>query len=484
MNILDNLHKKKITILGDVIADHYVDGDVLRISPEAPVAVLNVRAERFAPGGAANVAANAANLGAEVTLIGALGTDLAGDHLLRSLAKFDDRINCQLTRVEGRPTTTKTRYLGDRHQLLRVDREVCSEFHTEVETAILEALKRFIPDSKVLVLSDYGKGGLSTNVLRDAIGIANTAAVPIVVDPKRVDYRYYRGATIITPNRKELFAATGLPCDTDTEAEIAAAAAIAASGAAILLTRSEQGMSYFASRLPPLHCAAEAREVFDVSGAGDTVVAVLAFALANELNMDQAMRLANAAASIVVGKQGTALVSQTELRRALARDDARAPSAKVLLDHSEALSVCKRWRTQGLTIGFANGCFDLLHPGHIHLIQTAATACDRLIVALNSDKSVRRLKGPTRPTQNEDARARVMSGLQGVDLVTIFDDDTPLALIEALEPDVIIKGGDWREHDVVGGNFVKSRGGRVLLVDLSAGHSTTVLTDRIAQLRT
>jgi D-beta-D-heptose 7-phosphate kinase/D-beta-D-heptose 1-phosphate adenosyltransferase len=285
----------------------------------------------------------------------------------------------------------------------------------------------------------------------------------------------------LTPNRKELSEATGLPCETDEEAEIAAARARAVCGANILLTRSEKGMSYFSDDGPPLHLATVAQDVFDVSGAGDTVVAVLAASLAAQIPFADAMRMANHAAGIVVAKFGTASVTREELAAALSAEHT-SPLVEDgrCVDREGAIALRWSWAREKLTVGFANGCFDLLHPGHVSLLRQAAACCDRLIVALNSDESVRRLKGPHRPVQNEVARAQVMGAIKGVSAVTIFSEETPLELIKALRPDVLIKGADYTEDRVVGADIVKARGGRVLLAELAPGQSTTKLVESAA----
>jgi len=477
---IDRLDGQRLVVLGDVMVDHYVHGAVNRVSEEAPVAILHVTEERFVPGGAANVAGNAAVLGAEVVLIGAVGDDKAGRQLVELLASAAPSVVARLAHTTDRPTTLKTRYLGGQHQLLRVDREDRGALAASIEEVMLAGLRAALKTAGALVLSDYGKGVLSDTVLQDAFKAAKAAGVPVIVDPKRLAFADYRGATVITPNRKELRLATGLPVETDSEVAAAAAAASAASGASILVTRSERGMSFFTVDGQAMHSPAEALEVFDVSGAGDTVVAALATAMAAGFDMGSAMRIANAAAGVVVGKHGTATVTPVELAAALKRGSgvAEAPSAAV--SRAQASVQCGLWRAQGLSIGFANGCFDLLHPGHVSLIQQAAAACDRLVVALNSDASVRRLKGEARPLQDEASRAQVMAGLRGVSLVTVFDEDTPLELIAALQPDVIVKGADYAEDQVVGAEIVKARGGRVLLVSLAEGHSTSRIAQRAA----
>ena len=324
------------------------------------------------------------------------------------------------------------------------------------------------------MISDYGKGMCSDELLRAVIDHATASAKPVIVDPKRRDLEAYRGATMITPNRKELAEATGMACETDEEAAAAAAAAQSACGAAILLTRSEKGMSLFPTQGEALHLATVAQKVFDVSGAGDTVVAVVAATAAAGFSVADQLRMANHAAGIVVSKLGTASVTRAELGDALIMASAEGrPGATLTLEQARAQRAA--WARDKLTVGFTNGCFDLLHPGHISLLEQAASHCDRLIVGLNTDASVRRLKGPSRPIQDETARARVMSAIRGVAAVVLFEEDTPLEIIEALQPDLLVKGADYSADAVVGWSSVKANGGRLLLADLEAGRSTSNL---------
>ncbi|MBI1251265.1 MAG: D-glycero-beta-D-manno-heptose-7-phosphate kinase [Alphaproteobacteria bacterium] len=478
--LINRLTEARIAVIGDVMLDHHVVGRVSRISPEAPVPVLQVQSERSALGGAANVAANIAALGGAVDLIGLVGEDAAAAQLVQLMETAYPTIAPRLVAVKGRPTVTKTRYLGGQHQIVRVDRERVTPMPAEIEEELIEELREALDACALLVISDYAKGVMSDAVLSAALALAKAAGKPSIVDPKRLRLADYRGASILKPNRKELAEAVGLPCETDQEAEAAAQAAIQQSGAAILLTRSEKGMTLYQPQQKPLHLPADAREVFDVSGAGDTAVAGLALGIAAKLSIEQAMRIANAAAGVAVSKLGTAVVTANELAAALRVQGRGAPVAagRAVSDLEQALALRERWRREGLVVGFANGCFDLLHAGHAALIAQAAQACDRLIVALNADSSVRRLKGPTRPVQPLAARAAVIGAMKGVDLVVSFEDDTPLALIEALLPDVLVKGEDYAEAQVVGGDVVKAHGGRVLLARLTEGQSTSAIVDR------
>lgn len=475
--LLARFRGARIAVVGDVMIDHHVIGRVGRISDEAPVPVLLVQSERRTLGGAANVAANIAALGGEAVLIGMIGDDPAAAQIVQ-LIEERGAIEPRLSIAKDRPTVAKTRYLGGRQQIVRVDREHAAPAPGKIEDDLIAEIEEAAGACALFVASDYGKGVLTDRVLAALFAVAKRAAKPVIVDPKRMAFADYRGASIITPNRKELAQAVRMRTETDEEAEAAARAAIAESGAAILLTRSEKGMALYRAGAAPIHLAAQAREVFDVSGAGDTVVAGLALGIAGGLTDEQAMRIANAAAGVAVGKLGAAVVTQEELSDALKGQAAPPTTGAVPAPLEEAVRLREQWRAEGQIVGFTNGCFDLLHAGHVSLIRQAVDACDRLIVALNSDSSVRKLKGPTRPVQPLEARAAIMSALKGVDLVLSFDDDTPLALIAALAPDVLIKGADYSETEVVGADIVKAKGGRIVLADLTAGQSTTALVEK------
>lgn len=466
----------KVAVVGDIMLDVYVEGQVHRVSPEAPVPVVRLTSERAVPGGAANVAANLAALGVTVSLAGVAGRD-EGFARLTELLQQTGRVDLSATVLDNaRGTTTKTRLLGHRQQIARIDRESLEPLAPETETALIERVCRTIDDCDIVILSDYGKGVLNDTVLRQSLAHARAAGKTVLVDPKRRDFSIYRGASIITPNRAELAQATGRSCETDEDAAEAARIARQSCGADVLLTRSEKGMSYFSETADPIHLATVAREVFDVSGAGDTVVAVLGAALAAGFPLLEAMRASNHAAGIVVGRIGTATVSCEELLAALHRDsgtDDIEDGRLVTLE--DLVAIRALWRDRGLTVGLANGCFDLIHPGHVSLIEQSAAACDRLVMALNTDASVRRLKGPTRPVQSEEARARVMGALKGVATVVLFAEDTPYELIKALQPDVLVKGADYTEDQVVGADIVRAHGGTVLLATLTPGQSTTRL---------
>jgi len=470
--LLSAFNTVRVVVLGDAILDHYVEGEVHRISPESPVPILMWQRQRYVAGGSANVAANIVALGGTAVLLAVVGEDQAAGELVNGLP-MGAREHVRLIVDQDRPTTVKTRYVCGNHQLLRVDREQVQSISASVAADLCAIFDEECRQASVVVLSDYNKGALNDAVLAYVINRAHELGVPVLVDPKRKDFNAYRGATLIAPNRRELTEGTGLPCMADDDAATAAAAAIALTGAAILLTRSEDGMSLFRDGEVALHLPTEAIQVADVTGAGDTVMAAMALGIGCNAPISQVMHIANTAAGIVVTKPGTAVVTQAELQQVLHVKQSNLPDrgARVTLD--EARLIREHWAASGLSVGFTNGCFDILHPGHLSLLRQAAAACDRLIVAVNSDLSVKRLKGPSRPVQTEAARAEMLGGIECVSLVLIFEEDTPLEVIEALRPDVLVKGADYQEDQVVGADIVKAHGGRIVLAGLVDGQSTT-----------
>ncbi|HEY7800378.1 MAG TPA: D-glycero-beta-D-manno-heptose-7-phosphate kinase [Hyphomonadaceae bacterium] len=474
---IGQLASGRVLVVGDVMVDHYVTGRVSRVSDEAPVPIIHVSGERWTPGGAANVAANIASLGGAAALVGVVGNDAAATTLSDLMAPLSKSVRAELVVETGRPTTIKTRYMGGQHQIVRVDREEPAPISKETEIALAAAIQKLARDYRAVMISDYAKGALTDRVIKAAIDAARGAGIPVVVDPKRTDWTAYAGATVITPNRKELQLASHAPCSSDDDCAHAAGIAIRATRAAILLTRSEHGMSLYRDGKKAVHLSAKAREVFDVSGAGDTVAASIALALASGLELEAAMQIANTAAGIVVGKRGTATASPAELlaETSGSRGLGGSPGA---LSLAEAKKLREKWGGDGLTVGFTNGCFDILHAGHVSLLRQAAAACDRLIVALNTDASVRGLKGPERPVQSEQVRAAVMAAIKGVDAVILFGEQTPLDVIRELQPDVLVKGADYAEDQIVGADMVRARGGRVVRITLVDGQSTTSVIEK------
>lgn len=470
-----------VLVVGDVMLDRYVYGSVERISPEGPIPVLRVESETAMLGGAGNVVRNLAAIGGLPHLVATIGKDSAGQEMRALLDDAGTSVSVDLIELPGWVTTVKTRFVSARQQLLRADKEDSATVDPEPEHLIIVAAKAALTQSEAVVLSDYGKGVLTQSVLSQIIEAARAASKPVIVDPMGADYSVYRGADLLTPNVKELEYATGISVIDDVGVVAAAEKVLATCGiGGVLVTRGADGVTLVRSGEDPVHLLPRALEVFDVSGAGDTVVAVLACALAAGLPLVEAMELANVAGGIVVGKVGTAVVGADELSSAAARQWRDSAEAKVQSREVLAARV-EGWRQSGCSVGFTNGCFDLLHPGHVSLLQQAKSVCDRLIVGLNSDVSARALKGSGRPVQDEAARAVVLASLATVDAVVLFSESTPLSLIEAIRPNVLIKGADYELHEVVGAELVQGYGGKVLLANLAKGHSTTETITRLVK---
>jgi D-beta-D-heptose 7-phosphate kinase/D-beta-D-heptose 1-phosphate adenosyltransferase len=471
--------QQSILVVGDLMLDDFVYGDVSRISPEAPAPVIAVTRSEMVIGGAGNVARNISALGAKCTFVGVVGSDDAGQAISAAL-KAEPKIEAKLVIDPARPTTRKVRFVSEHHSthLLRADWEAATPMDAANEKKLVELALLALPKAGAVVLSDYAKGVLTPGLIRAVIDAATKAGKPVIVDPKGTDYSIYKGVTLITPNRQELANATRQPAKSDDE--VAAAAVVLAknvSAKAVLVTRSEDGMTLVRDG-HSVHVPAYPVRVRDVSGAGDTVVAVLSLLLAMKAEFEAAMRTANAAAAVVVGKKGTATASLAELRSRILPAATLASEEKIIFDWSQLDERLTEWRRAGLRVGFTNGCFDLLHPGHVKMLAGSRGACDRLIVGLNSDASVKRLKGADRPVQDEHARAEVLAALEAVDLVVVFEQDTPIELIERVKPAVLAKGADYRKEDVVGREIVEKHGGEVILVELVPGHSTSKMVER------
>jgi D-beta-D-heptose 7-phosphate kinase/D-beta-D-heptose 1-phosphate adenosyltransferase len=473
---VERLKGRRIVVLGDVMLDTFVYGQCTRISPEAPIPVIRIEREDVMLGGAGNVARNIAALGGEAVLIGLIGDDAAGAMLHARIAEetgiFADLVS------DGRPTTQKIRYVAAQQQMLRADIE---QSHAAEPGPLLAAFSRQLEGADAVILSDYAKGVLTPALLRAVIDQARAAGKPVIADPKSADVARYDGVTLMTPNAGEATAAAGIACDGNDDDVAKAAVHLLGkmpNSPALLITRGPRGMSLAERDADIRHLPALAREVFDVSGAGDTVIATLALGLAAGLPIADATELANVAAGMAVSKPGTAVVHADELSHEL-RQERVSVSDRKIVTLDEALAITAQWRRQGDRIGFTNGCFDLIHPGHVSQLAQARGTCDRLIVGLNTDASIQVLKGPSRPVQQEDARAIVLSSLASVDLVILFPDETPLRLIEAIRPDVLIKGKDYTVEQVVGSDVVLGYGGQVFLADIAPGHSTTDIISRL-----
>ena len=470
------LARANVLVVGDLMLDRYVYGRVERISPEAPVPIFTVTREIAMPGGAGNVVRNLTALDAATAFVSVVGDDQEGSDLT-ALIGGQNQVEPWLLVENGRATTVKTRFIAAGQHLLRSDREQVRQLPDKLADRLVRIASDAMAATSVTILSDYRKGVLAPGIARSLISQARALGRLLIVDPKGADWSHYAGADLLTPNRRELAEASGLAVEDEAQIVAAARSLIERLGlGAILVTRSEDGMSLVSKDGVVRHYPAEAAEVYDVSGAGDTVVAVVAAGLAAGLDLPVACRLANIAAGLVVGKVGTATARPQDLI------DAIKPASGALrkvVTRATAAEAAERWRQRGWRVGFTNGCFDLLHPGHVHLLEQCRAACDRLIVGINADASVRRLKGASRPVQSEAARAAVLASLASVDLVVIFEDDTPLDLLSMIRPDVLIKGSDYTRDTVVGAREVESWGGKVMLAELLPGHSTTATVQRL-----
>ncbi len=465
-----DFHASKVIVVGDIILDRYIWGDVSRISPEAPVPVVRVRRQTTNLGGAGNVALNLKGLDCPHVLIGTIGDD--GDaRQVTDLLEEADIPHYLVTRAKH-PTTTKTRIIGQNQQLLRLDDEITDpigRYHLE---QIKNFLKQNLLSATAVILSDYGKGTLPAEMSAHVIAECRAKQIPVFVDPKGISWECYQNAFCITPNSSELNQIVPLEDSDDAQLERQALKTIQRFNLdCLLVTRGARGMSLFWTERPTLQIAAQAQEVFDVSGAGDTVIATAAAAYGAGLSMPEAAGLANLAAGIVIGKIGTQPIDGVVLQQAI-QDHAHSSTHKVVSDRV-ALDLIAQWRSRGDRIVFTNGCFDILHVGHIKLLHAAAEHGARLIVGLNSDTSVRRLKGQSRPIVPEGERAAILSNIKGVDLVVLFKDETPEDLIRLFQPDVLVKGGDYTVETVVGHDIIQKHGGRVVIVPLLEGFSTS-----------
>jgi D-beta-D-heptose 7-phosphate kinase/D-beta-D-heptose 1-phosphate adenosyltransferase len=467
---IPNFDRARVLVVGDLMLDRYWYGDTSRISPEAPVPVVHVGEAEERPGGAGNVALNIAALGGHADVLGLTGDDEAGRALTQRLE--GDEVCCHFEVVADRPTVTKLRVISRHQQLIRLDFE--DGFHDVDSSALQSRYEQLLAKADAVVLSDYGKGTLSA--VQALIAVARQAGKPVLIDPKGSDYSIYHGATLITPNLSEFEAVAGR-CRSDEELE--------AKGEvlrreleldALLVTRSEKGMTLIRKDQPVLHLPTRAQEVFDVTGAGDTVISALAASLAAGLELDEATALANLAAGVVVGKLGTATASVPELRRAIREHD-EIESGEV--DEEQLAALVQDAREHGEKVVMTNGCFDILHAGHVAYLEQARRLGDRLVVAVNDDTSVKQLKGPERPVNALAQRMAVLAALESVDWVVPFSEETPERLICKVKPDVLVKGGDYKADQIAGGKCVTDNGGQVIVLDYVDGCSTTKIIDVI-----
>lgn len=478
-SFLSRLGSIRALVIGDLMLDEYVWGKTERISPEAPVQVVDVAREDLRLGGAGNVINNLVTLGCQVHVASVLGDDGDGRRL-RGMLMGKGVIADGVLLAPGRTTSRKTRILASNQQMLRIDRESREPISPDQEDQLAAYVAMVAGNCQVILISDYLKGVLTEGLLQRVIALGRERGVPVVADPKGDDYRKYRGATLLTPNRKEAQTASGIAIVDEASLNMAGRKLRESLDLeALVLTRSEEGMSLFFRNGQGMHLPTEAREVYDVSGAGDTVLAVLGVGLGGGLALDEAARLSNVAAGVVVGKVGTSTVTPEEILEVIGRQHQdtdlkikKRDALKLLLDDR---------RGRGKTIVFTNGCFDLLHVGHVKYLQKARQLGDLLVLGLNSDASIRRLKGPKRPLIGQEERAHILAALDCIDFVVIFDEDTPLELIDALRPHILVKGGDYTPEGVVGKKIVESYGGRVELIQFVDGRSTTNIIDKILQ---
>ncbi|MEY0764929.1 bifunctional D-glycero-beta-D-manno-heptose-7-phosphate kinase/D-glycero-beta-D-manno-heptose 1-phosphate adenylyltransferase HldE [Providencia huaxiensis] len=459
-----------VLVVGDVMLDRYWHGPANRISPEAPVPVVKVTMVEERPGGAANVAMNIASLGANSRLVGLTGIDDAAKALTENLNAV--QVRCDFVAIPTHPTITKLRVLSRNQQLIRLDFE---EGFENVDVApVLERIEQALPHIGALVLSDYAKGALTH--VEKMIALANKANVPVLIDPKGNNFERYRGATLLTPNMSEFEAIVG-PCKNNQDVEEKGMKLLhSLELKALLITRSEQGMSLIRRDEAPLHLPTQAQEVFDVTGAGDTVIGVLAASIASGRPLHEACALANAAAGVVVGKLGTSTVSPIELENAIR---GRADTGFGVMTENELKQAVENARQRGERVVMTNGCFDILHAGHVSYLANARKLGDRLIVAVNSDASTRRLKGETRPVNPLEQRMTVLGALGAVDWVVAFEEDTPQRLIAEVLPDILVKGGDYRPEEIAGSAEVWAAGGEVKVLNFEDGISTTNIIKNI-----
>ncbi|ELU1437635.1 bifunctional D-glycero-beta-D-manno-heptose-7-phosphate kinase/D-glycero-beta-D-manno-heptose 1-phosphate adenylyltransferase HldE [Providencia alcalifaciens] len=459
-----------VLVVGDVMLDRYWHGPANRISPEAPVPVVKVTMVEERPGGAANVAMNIASLGANSRLVGLTGIDDAAKALTENLNAV--QVRCDFVAIPTHPTITKLRVLSRNQQLIRLDFE--EGFDNVDAQPMLERIEQALPHIGALVLSDYAKGALTH--VEKMIALANKAGVPVLIDPKGNNFERYRGATLLTPNMSEFEAIVG-PCKNNQDVEEKGMKLLQSLDlTALLITRSEQGMSLIRRDEAPLHLPTQAQEVFDVTGAGDTVIGVLAASIASGLPLHEACALANAAAGVVVGKLGTSTVSPIELENAIR---GRADTGFGVMTESELKQAVANARQRGERVVMTNGCFDILHAGHVSYLANARKLGDRLIVAVNSDASTRRLKGETRPVNPLEQRMAVLGALGAVDWVVPFEEDTPQRLIAEVLPDILVKGGDYQPEDIAGSAEVWAAGGEVKVLNFEDGISTTNIIKNI-----
>ena len=470
---LDNFKGKRILVIGDVMLDRYIIGEVTRISPEAPVPVIKVSKELHVPGGASNTASNVSSLGGKAYLAGIIGDDNAGKILTDLLKKKNIETNGLVIDKE-RPTIQKTRVVGQPQQIVRIDYEEDEKVSPEIEEKLIDYIRTILNEIDVVVISDYAKGVVTKNLASNIITLCNESKKPIIVDPKPSNLELFKGATLVTPNQKEASLMTGM--ENKLENVVVMGEKIKdILNSNVLITKGEYGSSLIELKGDIIHIPTKAKEVYDVSGAGDTVVAALALSIAAGADLKYAAVIANHAAGIVVGKAGTATTTVKEILSLFEKEESKTKTLDELKD------IVKDLKSKGKKIVWTNGCFDILHVGHVKYLQKAKELGDVLILGLNTDESVRKIKGPTRPILKEEERAEMLSALSCIDYIVFFDEETPIIPITELKPDIVVKGSDYKEEDVVGNELMKKTGGRVELVPVVEGFSTTNIIKKILE---
>jgi len=475
--ILSGFSNGRVLVIGDLMVDEYLWGNVDRISPEAPVQVVEVKRENRSLGGAGNVIANLVSLGGKVDLAGVVGNDSDGDWIIQQMKGLGVGHEL-LIRDPNRPTIKKTRVIAVNQQVVRIDRETKQSLSPNAEEYLLDCIKKEIYGWEAIILSDYGKGLLTPHFLKRIISLGKRRGIKVIIDPKGDDFKRYKGAYLITPNKKEAFQGMGLGEYKDIDiGELGKTMIMQLDLKGLIITLGAEGMYVFTQEEEPRVIPTRAREVYDVSGAGDTVAATISLSLLSGADLKMAAEIANLAAGIVVGKIGTATVTQEELLTYM--DKGYTNANKIVSNHAELARLLIQHKHRGDRVVFTNGCFDLIHLGHIRLLHESKAFGDILVVGLNTDASVKRLKGPSRPCLGEEERAHIIAALDCVDYVTLFHEDTPVNLIQMLKPDILVKGSDYRKTEVIGWDIVESYGGEVRLVELIRERSTSQIIEKI-----
>ena len=462
-----NFGKIRVLLIGDVMLDKYVFGNIDRISPEAPVPVFLSKNKKTVLGGAGNVLNNLSSLGAAVTFLSVIGKDLVAKDI-KSKLKKNKLSKCFLYEEKKITSTSKTRYLTNNQQIIRIDEEESNPIPKKAEEFILDKYNKEIKKIDVVILSDYNKGVLTGNLCKRVIEVAKRYSIPVIVDPKNKDFSIYKGSTLITPNQKEAAEISKLECDTNEQAEKCSKYIIENFNIKnVIITRGEKGLTFY-NKKKVIHAPTKKIEVYDVSGAGDTVISIVSLCVASSFKLEDTLSLANKAAGIVVGKLGTSTIEKSDLL-----NNKNTYFESKVLNVKELLKAINNDKQKGLKVGFTNGCFDIIHNGHISYLKNSKSLCDKLVVAINSDSSVKKIKGENRPINSQTKRAIVLEALSFIDYVVIFNDTTPLKLINKIRPDLITKGGDYKNLKIVGEDEIKKWGGKTYILEYVKGQSTT-----------